>query len=201
MARFRCCGSYTTEGHADDCSLKPPKIETEQKPHTEDAGEGCRFDILHFKHIGECKGTCDGGEGVSQDGIGQFAESAETQSGKLVIVLIDLAGATEEEIAELEELGLKRLTAEEMEDIMEAVEAGELEIEIQTLTVAEAIAKAKQRKTKPDPYLDIHQAAELLGFSDGWTRTLCRNGRFEGAIKLDRQWAIPESTLLMEDDE
>ena len=186
MARFRCCGSYTTEGHHRDCPLKPSAVDVEEK--------GCQFDIMHFKHIGECKHTCDG----QGDGIKQYAE---IQTGnKLTIVLVDMSNATEEDLKELEENGLKLLSEQEIGDIISKCEAGELEVGIQTMTLAEALAKSKKDEPKPDPYMDIKEAAKALQFSLGWTRTLCRKGKLEGAIKLDRVWAIPRSAIYMEDD-
>ena len=66
MAKFRCCGNFTTAGHADDCSLKPPPKEIKQE-EVDDEG-GCQFDILHFEHIGECKGTCgEQGESIQTE--------------------------------------------------------------------------------------------------------------------------------------
>ena len=101
MARFRCCGSATTEGHANDCSLKPPEATFEaREPEVKDE-EGCQFDILQFRHIGECRGTCGGKE----EGI-RFADES---GGELKILILMVDELSEEDIKELEKPGLKHV--------------------------------------------------------------------------------------------
>ncbi len=197
MAKFRCCGNFTTAGHADDCSLKPPPREVKQEEVNDE--DGCQFDILHFEHIGECKGTCgDQGEAIQTEHIG------EDGTKKLVIVLIDLGDDPEEARKELEERGLRVLNEEEMMEVMSAIASGDLEIEVQTMTREELDERFPRRgsmpKTDPNPFLTIKEAAKVLGFSLGWTRTLCRKGRLPGAIKLDRRWAIPHDAIYMKED-
>ena len=178
--------------------LKPPTItQMREPPPKPDDEEGCQFDILHFEHIGKCRGTCDG-EG---DGIQQFVD---TQSGKLVIVLVDLSNATEEDIRDLEKRGLKRLTEEELHDIISECDAGELEVEVKTMTLEELREKYPRRnalpKKDPNPYLSIKDAAQELQFSESWVRKLCAKGRLEGAMKLERRWAIPHDAIYMKED-
>ena len=183
---FRCCRNPSTQGHAVDCPLKPPASYTEPPPVVLAEGEGCQFDIVHFQHIGECKGTCDGEEGI------QFADD---ESGVVIVVLIAADDENvEERLKKLEESGaLRRLSNEEMEKII----SGETEVTVLTMTLSEM--EEKLAAAIADPFLTIKQCAEVLGFSEGWTRELCRRGRLEGAIKLMRRWAIPQSALLLPD--
>lgn len=41
-------------------------------------------------------------------------------------------------------------------------------------------------------YLTIKEVAEKWDITPRRVRTLCENGRIEGAAKLGREWAIPE---------
>lgn len=178
--KFRCCGNRSVEGHAADCPIKGSEA-------------GCQFDILHFKHIGECKGTCDGDEGVAQ-----FAGN-EAEGGILHIILVDLSNATLEQLRDLEKRGLRRLTDEELFKIVELHARGDLEVEVTTMTLTER-EEALPKEKPDDPFLTIHTAALALGFSDGWVRTLCRDGRLPGALKLMRKWAIPESVIFVKEE-
>lgn len=193
MARFRCCGSATTEGHANDCSLKPPEATFEaREPEVKDE-EGCRFDILQFRHIGECRGTCGGKE----EGI-RFADES---GGELKILILMVDELSEEDIRELEKRGLKHLDDDAIEKILDMAEAGEIEVSVMVMTLEEIREQyAEQPKEDPNPFLTIKEAAEALQFSEGWTRTLCRDGRFEGAIKLDRRWAVPHDAIFEKED-
>lgn len=198
-ARFRCCRNYTTAGHTPDCPLKPSAVDVEDKGETDEETQGCKFDILHFKHIGKCQGTCgDADEGVQFEGIG---EDGEKQI--LVIMMVDLGDDPEAKLKELEERGLRRLSKEEIDQIIEMEERGELKIQIQVTTLADIEARFpkpdEQPKEDPDPFMSIKEAAATLGFSQGWTRTLCRKGRLPGAMKLIHQWAIPRSAIFEED--
>ncbi len=200
-AKFRCCSNYTTAGHATDCSLKPDSTAVEEKAkEAEEEGRGCKFDILKFEHIGECQGTC----GDADEGI-QF----ETEEGGvkkiIIIMMVDLGPDPEAKLKELEERGLRRLTQDEIREIIDAEASGEFDIQIQVITLEEIEKQfpkpdePKKEEEKEDPYLDIKEAAKALQFSKGWTRTLCRKGRLPGAIKLDRVWAIPRSAIFEED--
>ena len=200
MATFRCCGNQSTEGHADDCALKPSSVTFPARDAPPEPEEGCQFDILHFEHIGECKGTCDGqGDGIKQ--LTQGAISATENK----IVLVDLSNATEEDIKELEKRGFKRLTEQEMTDIMSEYDAGEIEVEIITMTLEELLEEYPvldgnaQPAEASNPFLTIKEAAEALQFSESWTRTLCRTMRLSGAMKLGRRWAIPYDAIYEED--
>lgn len=189
MARFRCCGNYTVEGHTRSCPLKPPPTEPtyEPEPTPEEKEEGCQFDIVHLEHIGECKGTCDDG--------GEVTQLADESGDTLVIVLIENDGSEESErrIEELEKQGLRRLTEDDLRQIIDAHDRGDLEVEVQTMTLDQIEEQVRER----DRYLTIKEAASALGFSEGWTRTLCRRDMFEGAIKLRRRWAIPQKAIYM----
>lgn len=44
-----------------------------------------------------------------------------------------------------------------------------------------------------DNYISLTEAAERWGISTRRLRTLCEDGRIEGAGKLGRNWAIPVS--------
>ncbi len=195
MARFRCCGNYNTDGHAEDCSLKPSTTEAPTKPPKADDEEGCRFDILHFEHIGECKGTCDG----EDDTHVQFATQAHP--GKVNVILVDLSDATEEDLKDLEERGFKRLTEQELIDLLSEYDAGEIEVEVTTMTLSEMKERYPKRTAKgPNPFLSVKEAAKELQFSESWVRKLCAKGRLAGAMKLGIRWAIPHDAIYMKED-
>lgn len=196
MARFRCCGNHSTAGHAADCSLKPPDytpptIKTRTEGDREEDEKGCQFDILHFKHIGTCKGTCEG-EG----------EQARFQDpNTLVIIMVEIDPddpMLAQKLQELERRGFHRLTDEEAAALLAAHERGDVKLEVKTMTLDE-LEEQTRAPDHDDPFLTIQECAEILGFSLSWTRTLCRRGRFEGAIKLMKKWAIPQSAVLVED--
>lgn len=195
MARFRCCGNYNTDGHAEDCSLKPTTTPPpERKPPKADDEEGCRFDILHFEHIGECKGTC-GKQGKAI----QFADES---TGELKILIIMVDGELDEEtLKEMEERGLRRLTEQEMEKIVEATASGHIEVDVQVLSLEEIRAKFPRREEAPNPFLSVKDAAKELQFSESWVRKLCAKGRLAGAMKLERWWAIPRDAIYMKEEE
>lgn len=190
MARFRCCGNHSTAGHAAGCSLRPPDYKPPpprfQKPaEREEEEQGCQFDILHFEHIGTCKGTCE-----------ETAHFQDPNSLTIIVVEIDPNDErAEEKMKALEERGFHRLNDEELREIISKYESGELQVEVVTMTLDEV-----ERKSRPvDPYLTVGESAELLGFSKGWVRTLAARGTFVGAIKLAHKWAIPRSAILLPD--
>jgi len=185
--RFRCCGNQANAGHADNCSLKPRTKAEEEISE----GEGCQFDILNFKHIGECKGTCEGDE---EEGL-RFADDS---GDELLIILVD--DLDEEKIKELENRGLRRLTAEDLEKIITLYESGKIKVKVTRMTYEEVAAKyVAPSDEDPDPFLNIREAAEALQFSESWTRALCRQGRLKGVLKIWRRWAIPRSAIYKED--
>ena len=193
--RFRCCGNRSSAGHAADCVLKPPEYQpppARQQTNTErqEQEEGCQFDILRFQHIGACKGTCDEQELI------RFAGPEDGDELVVIIVLIAPDDEhAEEKIRKLGERGFKRLSDEELVEIVARHKAGDLRVQVITMTLGDL-----EEQTRPkDPYLDVRECAEILGFSKSWVRTLCRRGRFEGAIKLMREWAIPQSAILIPD--
>lgn len=63
-------------------------------------------------------------------------------------------------------------------------------------------AGASARGTHPAPggsdapeFMTSEQVAVALGVSDRWVRELCRLGRFEGARRVGRTWAVPEALI------
>ena len=197
MAKFRCCGNYNTDGHAEGCLLKPPTTtQMREPPPKPDDEEGCQFDILHFEHIGKCRGTC-GEQGKAI----QFTD--ESKGTKRIIIIIVDSDLDEETLKEMEERGLHRLSEEEMHDILLDEEEGET-IQIVTMTLEELREKYPRRnslpKKDPNPYLSIKDAAQELQFSESWVRKLCAKGRLEGAMKLERRWAIPHDAIYMKED-
>lgn len=204
--KFRCCGNQAVLGHAADCSLKPEMAEVKNdnpaatgKARGGGAGDysiGCQFDILEFEHIGDCKGTCD-----DQSESIRFDLGSDEEGGNIVIVEIDMDDP--EAMARLEKLikqgKIRPMTEEETQEIMGKLMSGELDVEIKKMSLSEFLDIVEQPEPEDDPYLDVKQAAEALGFSLGWTRTLCRKGRLPGAIKLMRKWAIPRSAIFEED--
>lgn len=41
-------------------------------------------------------------------------------------------------------------------------------------------------------YLNVEEAVDAIGCTDGWVRSMCRDGRLPGAIKAgERAWLIP----------
>lgn len=42
-------------------------------------------------------------------------------------------------------------------------------------------------------YITLTEAAAIIGVSTRRLRTLCQEGRIEGAIKFGRNWAIPKN--------
>jgi predicted DNA-binding transcriptional regulator AlpA len=196
MAHFRCCGNHSTAGHTVECPLKPPDYEsppvrTQSSSEREEQEQGCQFDILRFQHIGDCKGTC-----------GEEPERAHYQDPTtLVIVVVEIDPddeMAEQKLQELERRGLHRLTEDELAELVDRHERGEVQLRVETMTLNEL--EEQTRLPESDvPYLTIRECAELLGFSENWTRTLCRRGRFDGAIKLIHRWAIPKDAILEED--
>lgn len=198
--RFRCCGNLATRGHADNCELKPTAEEVHKDPPTthEEDEQGCQFDLFHFEHIGECKGTCDGvGDGIQQ------LTAGEDEDGVLIILLIE-GDISTDDIKELGERGIKFLDRQELIDILSAYEDSEIEVQVQTMTVQEIKVQFEKKGEEPkedvDPYLTVKEAAKELQFSEGWVRTLCRTERLEGAIKLMRRWAIPLDAIYDTED-
>lgn len=208
--KFRCCGNQSILGHADNCPLKPETsnpVDTSPpavgRARGSGAGSGCQFDILDFEHIGECQGTCgDQGESIRFD-LGEGGVGG----GKIVIVEIDMDDP--ESLAKLEKLieqgKVRPMTEEETREVTRKLVSGELEVEIKKMSLAEFLEmvehdQSQEPQMDEDPFLDIKQAAEALGFSHSWTRTLCRKGRLPGALKLMRKWAIPRSAIFEEDD-
>lgn len=198
MARFRCCGNHSTAGHAAGCPMKPPDYQP--PPQTaqtitkrQEQEQGCQFDIFRFQHIGDCKGTC----GEEQEPIRFFNRAEQT----VVLVMINADDPdAEERMKKLEAQGFKRLSLEEIAEIAAAYDNGELQVTVVTMTLDELEEVAEQIAEQPeDPFLSVNECAKLLGFSKGWIRELCRRGKFEGAIKLDRRWAIPQSAILLPD--
>lgn len=197
MARFRCCGRHNTDGHAEDCSLKPPTTKTPERTPPPEVEDGCRFDILRFEHIGECRGTC--GE---QGRAIQFADESEGKM-KIVIVMVEAGDDPAETIKELEARGFRHLTEEELSEIVAAEARGGLEVEVQVLTLDEIKATFPRRglpEENPNPFLTIKEAAKELQFSESWVRKLCARGRLEGAMKLNRRWAIPHDAIYMKEE-
>ena len=193
VMRFRCCGNRSPAGHAANCALKPPEYQpppARQQTNTErqEQEEGCQFDIFRFQHIGTCKGTC------GEQEVKHFRKPGEELI--IVIVLIDPDDAhAEEKLKKLEERGLRRLNEEELAEIAARYKAGDLRVRVITTTLDDL-----EEETRPqDPYLYVGECAKILGFSKSWVRTLCRRGQFEGAIKLMREWAIPQSAVLLPD--
>jgi len=195
MARFRCCGNHSTAGHAATCSMKPPDYQRPVVTQTEDDRReretGCQFDILRFQHIGECKGTCD-----------EEPETIQFQDpNTLVIVLVEIDPndeQAEQKLKELERRGFRRLSENDLRNLVELHERGEVQLRVESMTLDQFEEKTRAPEID-DPYLSISQCADILGFSKSWVRELCRRGRFEGAIKLIGKWAVPQSAVLLPD--
>lgn len=49
-------------------------------------------------------------------------------------------------------------------------------------------------------YLTVSQTAEKWGISQRRIRTLCMNGRIEGAIKVGAFWLVPEDACKPKDE-
>lgn len=209
--KFRCCGNHTTRGHATECALKPTETASVNRHQGEadqhgskivspeimegGRGDGCKFDILQFEHIGECKGTCDGEDG-------EETARMQDESGVIVLIQIDMSDPdAEEKLAELERRGWKRLSEEETRELLSQMMSGEVEVEVQTMTLDDLLERIRREPPPPDkdPFLTAKQCAEILGFSVSWVRKLCARGRLEGALKLDKIWAIPQSAVLVDD--
>lgn len=169
----------------------PPVIQTATKQQEQE--QGCQFDIFQFQHIGDCKGTCEG----EQEPVRFFDQEGAT----IILVMVDADDPdAEERMKKLEEQGFRRLSMEETAEIAAAHDNGELQVTVVTMTLDELEEAAKQVTEQPeDVFLSVNECAKLLGFSRGWIRELCRRGKFEGAIKLLRVWAIPQSAVLLPD--
>lgn len=40
------------------------------------------------------------------------------------------------------------------------------------------------------------QAAALLGLKDSWVRLMCAQGRIKGAVKVGRNWVLPDKPVI-----
>ena len=52
-------------------------------------------------------------------------------------------------------------------------------------------------RSRTETHLTVREAAERLGYSETWLRTLLGFGRVQGAYKHGRDWVLPVPVLVL----